>query len=167
MSRATVSEDYAITIPREVCERLNIRRGQTVSIISIGDVIEIVPDEAALAAKEAEAVRTRAEEAARTAIVARQVRDAVLEVLPDAEVILYGSRARGDMRPDSDYDFVVLTGEPVDYELERRVWDRTLDVEIATNTVASIAVHNRAAWNTSPFSATPFHDNVERDGVRI
>jgi uncharacterized protein len=30
--------------------------------------------------------------------------------LPDAEVLLFGSRARKDSSPDSDYDILVITG---------------------------------------------------------
>jgi predicted nucleotidyltransferase len=34
---------------------------------------------------------------------------AVAEQLPDARLLLIGSRARGDNRVDSDYDFVVVS----------------------------------------------------------
>jgi predicted nucleotidyltransferase len=43
------------------------------------------------------------------------VRDAVLHVLPDAETIyVFGSRAHGDARPDSDLDLAVLGTAPLD-----------------------------------------------------
>ena len=38
----------------------------------------------------------------------RRCREAVWEVTPSATVILYGSRARGDATPESDYDLLVL-----------------------------------------------------------
>jgi len=37
------------------------------------------------------------------------VKCTVLELDPEAEVVLFGSRARGDARADSDWDFLVLT----------------------------------------------------------
>lgn len=39
---------------------------------------------------------------------------AVLEVVPDAGVILFGSRARKEAREESDWDILVLTDEQVD-----------------------------------------------------
>jgi len=45
MSRVKVSDKYQIVIPREVRKVMNIRKGQTVSVIPVGGVIEIVPDE--------------------------------------------------------------------------------------------------------------------------
>jgi predicted nucleotidyltransferase len=34
--------------------------------------------------------------------------------LPDAEVLLFGSRARKDSKPDSDYDILVITSLELD-----------------------------------------------------
>jgi AbrB family looped-hinge helix DNA binding protein len=44
MSRVKVSSKYQIVIPREVREVLHIHKGQTVSVIPVGGVIEVVPD---------------------------------------------------------------------------------------------------------------------------
>jgi predicted nucleotidyltransferase len=35
-------------------------------------------------------------------------------VLPDAEVLLFGSRARGQANPQSDYDILIITDKPFD-----------------------------------------------------
>jgi AbrB family looped-hinge helix DNA binding protein len=44
MSRVKVSNKYQIVIPRDVREALHIQKGQTVSVIPVGGVIEVVPD---------------------------------------------------------------------------------------------------------------------------
>lgn len=44
MNQVKVSSKFQIVIPREVREAVNIRKGQTVSVVPMGDVIEIVPD---------------------------------------------------------------------------------------------------------------------------
>lgn len=41
------------------------------------------------------------------------VKQEVIHIDPKAEVILFGSRAREDFRPDSDWDFLVLLDRPL------------------------------------------------------
>ena len=38
----------------------------------------------------------------------RELKDVVLRWAPDADLLLYGSAARGSRRPESDYDVLVL-----------------------------------------------------------
>lgn len=45
MARVKVSDRFQIVIPREVRDALHIRKGQTVSVIPVGGVIEVVPDQ--------------------------------------------------------------------------------------------------------------------------
>jgi AbrB family looped-hinge helix DNA binding protein len=44
MDRVKVSSKYQIVIPRDVRKALRIHKGQMVSIVPIGNVIEVVPD---------------------------------------------------------------------------------------------------------------------------
>lgn len=44
MTRVTVSSKYQIVIPTEIRRALDIRKGQTLSMVNMGGVIELVPD---------------------------------------------------------------------------------------------------------------------------
>ena len=44
----------------------------------------------------------------------KDVQQAVHELVPGADIILYGSRARGDAGARSDWDFLILVGHPRD-----------------------------------------------------
>ncbi|MBK9980810.1 MAG: nucleotidyltransferase domain-containing protein [Saprospiraceae bacterium] len=40
---------------------------------------------------------------------------------PNAEVILFGSRARGDFREDSDWDFLILLNRTLDRPIKELI----------------------------------------------
>ncbi len=51
--------------------------------------------------------------------ISEQISEKIHEIDSAARVILYGSRARGEEREDSDWDILVLTDYPVDIQAER------------------------------------------------
>ena len=100
------------------------------------------------------------------ALLAR-VRETVRAVEPGAQVILYGSRARGDAEPESDWDLLVLLGGPVTAEREDAVRHRLYDLELAADVVLSTLIYSRDRWDSPLYRSLPFHANVERDGVTL
>ena len=42
-------------------------------------------------------------------IILKTIKTTVKSFLPDAKVLLFGSRARGDFNTDSDFDVLVIT----------------------------------------------------------
>lgn len=92
---------------------------------------------------------------------------AIREVTPEAGLILYGSRARGDAQDDSDYDLLVLVDREVDMQLERAVVNRLVPLEVRTGKVLTVLIYNRSQWDSALYRAMPFHKNVTREGVAI
>ncbi|GAG58037.1 unnamed protein product, partial [marine sediment metagenome] len=52
----------------------------------------------------------------RTKYIGNLIRKNIHETDPNAHVILYGSRARGEEKPDSDWDILVLTDYTVNLQ---------------------------------------------------
>ena len=83
-----------------------------------------------------------------------------------AEIILYGSRARGTERIDSDWDILVLTEYPVDLIKERMFRNALYDLELETGEPFSVFVYSKNEWETKQI-ATPFYFNVTKEGIKI
>ena len=91
----------------------------------------------------------------------------VLEVNPEAEVWLYGSRARGTAREDSDWDVLVLTpDDKLSVEEEGRFIDHICDLMVDTGHVIQLFAYGKSDWHNR-HRITPFYHNVQREAVRL
>jgi len=102
----------------------------------------------------------------RTQNIIKLIRQYINAVDPKAEVILYGSRARGDERTDSDWDILVLTDYPVDLNTERIFRDKLYDLELETEEPFSLFIYSKKNWQSKQ-RITPFYQNVIQEGVWI
>jgi len=91
----------------------------------------------------------------------------VQRLVPDADVILFGSRARGDAAPDSDYDILVLCEGEEPPALKQAVQEALDEVALEHDAVAPALVHSRARWESPLARATPLHAAVAREGVLL
>jgi predicted nucleotidyltransferase len=97
----------------------------------------------------------------------KQVKRTVQSFDPKAKVILYGSRARGDAFPDSDWDFLVLLNVAVDWRLKEAIRHALYRVELASDEVISSIIHDESAWNEPIRRVTPLHQSIVREGVPL
>lgn len=80
--------------------------------------------------------------------VCRRIKAAVHAVEPGAEVLLFGSRARGDAREDSDWDVLVLLEGAVSWDRSARVSDsvyRRVTADSFEHIVGTL-VRERTEW---------------------
>lgn len=86
---------------------------------------------------------------------------------PNAIAYLFGSRARGDFRPDSDWDILILIDQPkVTPEIEDKFRNELYDLELESGQIVSAFIYPKKYWeNTLLFS--PLYSNVLKEGVRL
>lgn len=94
------------------------------------------------------------------------IKKQVKEIDPNADVILYGSRARGDENPDSDRDILILVNTKADIETEKIFRHKLFDIELEIGEAVSTFVYNKQEWNSN-FWMTPLYKNISDEGIAI
>lgn len=89
------------------------------------------------------------------------------KLIPEgAQLFLYGSRARGDNRPDSDWDLLVLLPKDsitpddyanISYPLTELGWKLSQSI--------NPIMYTQKEWKHNSF--TPFYHNVQHDAIRL
>ncbi|MEW6203270.1 MAG: nucleotidyltransferase domain-containing protein [bacterium] len=96
--------------------------------------------------------------------IVAKIKKAICEILPDAEIILFGSRARGNPEDDSDWDILVLTEQVTD-EVRDMLYDIIYDIDLAENVVITPLILPKDEWEFKRYKDHPLHRNVDAEGV--
>lgn len=107
--------------------------------------------------------QTAAEETQKAILL--RCRDAIKAITPSSEVILYGSRARRDALPDSDYDLLIVADGPATLEQEDRFRRSIYPIELETGAVLTVIFVARTDWNSPLYGSMPFYRNIKREGI--
>ena len=95
------------------------------------------------------------------------IRQKVNELDNTAEVILYGSRARGDNKRDSDWDVMILLNRRnVDKKVEQIFRHHLLDIELEIGVPISVFVYSKSDWE-GKYSITPLFKSIKKEGILI
>jgi len=98
--------------------------------------------------------------------ILRAINSNVRSLMPYASVILYGSQARGDSGPDSDWDILVILNksriEPDDYN---KVMYPLYELGWENGHHFSVKLYSTTEWMKRSF--TLFYKNVEREGILL
>jgi len=98
--------------------------------------------------------------------ILENIRTMKRRLLPNGKMILFGSQARGDARPDSDWDLLVL------HNKKKRSFAENYnefgypfsEIGDKFGTYISVKVYNEKEWYKKP---SLFRYNIEKEGVEI
>lgn len=85
----------------------------------------------------------------------------------EIELYLFGSVARNEYGPESDIDVLVLFPGYVDTSLKEEIIDLAYDVELENDVVFGIVVRSRELWMSERAAVLPFHENVQKEALRV
>jgi predicted nucleotidyltransferase len=98
-------------------------------------------------------------------IIINQIKKVISQTDPTATAILYGSRATGKAKKNSDWDILILLDKAsVSIKDEQLFRHNLYDIELDTGESISTLVYAMQDWNTR-LSVTPIYQDVKQKGI--
>lgn len=86
---------------------------------------------------------------------------------PNAEVYLFGSRARGNNRKNSDWDILILVdNNNITNEIEDDFRDDLYNIELESGQIISTLIYPKNYWKTH-LLYSPLYRNILQEGIKL
>ncbi|MDL2212803.1 nucleotidyltransferase domain-containing protein [Bacteroides sp. OttesenSCG-928-E20] len=96
-----------------------------------------------------------------------RIKAAIQSIEPQAEIILFGSVARGDADIQSDIDLLIIVpDENYTWQRKREFYYPISDIEQEAMISISPIIRTRSQWEKPPLK-TPFIINVKNEGIQL
>jgi len=82
------------------------------------------------------------------------------------EIYLFGSRAREEERPDSDYDLLIVVNQ-AGREFREKIYEVALDILLETGKLMSLKILSSEEFRKLSELRTPFMENILKEGIKI
>jgi len=98
--------------------------------------------------------------------IVNDVQNVITRTFPQAEIILYGSTAKGKRTVASDYDFLVITNSRVSEKQKEPVFDYVFKKYILEKNIeVSIFYQTRENWESKVMKGSPYYQNITQEGI--
>jgi predicted nucleotidyltransferase len=88
------------------------------------------------------------------------------EKVDDVDVILYGSRARGDSSRFSDMDVCVTVGR-LNKRMRDIIFDIAWEVGFSEGVVIVPLIFEKKEWLDSPITESTIYKTIKKEGIRL
>jgi predicted nucleotidyltransferase len=100
-------------------------------------------------------------------VILENITKAIHKQDPTAQAFLFGSRARGDHKPDSDWDIIILVNnQSVTNEIEDRFRDVLYNIELESGQIISTFIYPKSFWDKT-LKYSPLYEAVEKEGIKL
>ncbi|MCL4533325.1 MAG: nucleotidyltransferase domain-containing protein [Deltaproteobacteria bacterium] len=115
-----------------------------------------------------------------------ELKEKIKEKYPEAEIILYGSKARGDYDENSDIDLMIIIKDnyqinkgisfeeleklyflPVNEKIENEILSIVTDIQVKYCVSIDYQVKNKSYVETNLAGIVPLYQNIRKEGVEL
>lgn len=88
------------------------------------------------------------------------------DLINGGSVFLFGSRARGDSKDDSDWDILIIS-EKINEKIKSNILKTLYDIELEENVIINPLILSRNAWENGRFAYHPIRAHIESEGILL
>lgn len=115
-----------------------------------------------------------------------ELKEKIMEKYPDSQIILYGSKARGNYDENSDIDLLIIINDnykinkdisfkeleeryflPVDKKIEDEILRILTDIQVKYCVSIDYQVKNKSYIETNLAGIVPLYQNIRKEGVEL
>ena len=100
-------------------------------------------------------------------VILENITSAIHRQDPSAQAFLFGSRARGDNNPDSDWDILILiNSQEVTSEIEDKFREVLYNIELESGQIISTFIYPKSFWQKN-LKYSPLYKAVKKEGIKL